>query len=69
MPAGGSLGMIGATRGCNDPPGADDHLGFFLAVEDLQLHAFIAEFPIEALTVPILPRATGKPPYFLRQRK
>src|SRR5918998_1004084 len=38
------------------PPGADDHLSFLEAVEDLQLQALVLELPVEALTVPVLPR-------------
>ena len=38
----------------------DENLGFLEAVEDLAVEQFIAQFPVEAFAVAVLPRAAGR---------
>ena len=41
------------------PPILDKHLRFSQRVEDLTVEQFVPELPVEALVVPVLPRAAG----------
>lgn len=39
------------------PPPGRQHLGLLQRGEDLAIEQFISEFPVEALDIPVLPRA------------
>lgn len=41
------------------PPGLDDGLGLFQAVEDLAVQQLVAQLSIEAFAAAVLPGATG----------